>query len=241
MSGIYTITNLIDGKIYVGHTTDFSNRKWSHFTKLKSNSHDCPHLQSAINLYGIENFIFEELVECEVELLASEEHYWAMLLNVHDRRFGYNSRPTSPNGRIKWSQEVKDKISKSHIGIKNSPETRSKIAISNTGKKASQETKLKMSLKRQGRKLSEKHRQALIQCNKDRVLFYTDETRKKYSLAKSKPVIQLSKGDIIIKEWPSLSAAAIALNIAISNISQSCLNQRPSAGGFKWKFKNKNI
>jgi hypothetical protein len=44
-------------------------------------------------------------VECDKELLASEEHYWALLLDVHN--IGYNIKPTHPYGRPSISEKGK--------------------------------------------------------------------------------------------------------------------------------------
>lgn len=48
---IYTITNKVNGKMYVGKTINFTQRKWQHFHK-----EDCPALRNAFNKYSIDNF-----------------------------------------------------------------------------------------------------------------------------------------------------------------------------------------
>ncbi len=96
-SGIYTITNLVNGKIYVGQTVGIIGRKGSHFTDLKLGK-DSPHLQAAYDKYGKENFIYELLEECEEQFLNSQEHYWCLMLNVHNSKHGYNIRRTHPHG-----------------------------------------------------------------------------------------------------------------------------------------------
>lgn len=48
---IYTITNKVNGKMYVGKTVDFTQRKWQHFHK-----EECPALKRAFAKYGIESF-----------------------------------------------------------------------------------------------------------------------------------------------------------------------------------------
>lgn len=54
-----------------------------------------------------------------------------------------------------------------------------------------------------------------------------------------KPVLQLSKNGVLIKEWPSQNAATKALNIKQGMISAVCNGGRKTCGGYKWKFKNK--
>lgn len=146
--GIYTITNLINNKLYVGCTFDFNKRFKSHINRLKHNKHKNQYLQKAWIKYGEENFKFEVLVECEKEFLLSEEHYWCNLLNVHNPEFGYNIQPTNPYGNITphkgytHTQLSKDRISKAQ---KNKPGHR-------LGQKSSYETKLKLSLSHKGYK-----------------------------------------------------------------------------------------
>jgi group I intron endonuclease len=53
---IYKITNLIDGKVYVGQTKQKPERRWSQHKKEKRGN--CA-IHKAINKYGKENFIFE--------------------------------------------------------------------------------------------------------------------------------------------------------------------------------------
>lgn len=117
-SGIYTITNKINNKIYLGFSSFMERRNYKHFYHLKKGNHDNDKLQKAFNKYGKENFIFEILEECEVEHMCSLEHYWCNILNVHNDNYGYNILPTNPYSICKYhSQETKDKISNSKKGI----------------------------------------------------------------------------------------------------------------------------
>lgn len=48
---IYTITNKVNGKMYVGKTIDYTQRKWQHFHR-----EECPALKNAFKKHGIDNF-----------------------------------------------------------------------------------------------------------------------------------------------------------------------------------------
>jgi len=165
-SGIYTITNLVDGKILVGYSKNLKNRNWRHFNQLKNDKHHNNHLQYAVNKYGIENFIFEILEEYEPEFLPSMENWWVNMLNTNDRNFGYNLRPTSPNGHFIMSENTKLKMKMSSIGVgvgrKHTEESKKKMSLSrkgkpsiNKGKSCSEETRKKISEAQIGKKLSE--------------------------------------------------------------------------------------
>ena len=59
--GVYKITNLVNGKVYIGSSVNIKSRKWKHFYSLSHNKHQNQHLQRAYNKYGKENFSFEIL------------------------------------------------------------------------------------------------------------------------------------------------------------------------------------
>jgi group I intron endonuclease len=116
-TGIYTIINKLDNKIYVGYAKDIYKRLLCHRSYLINNVHKNEHLQLAWNKYGEENFLFEILEECEERFLTSQEHYWVTILNTLNNKFGYNIRPTHPHDKCKSnSEETKRKISQKHIG-----------------------------------------------------------------------------------------------------------------------------
>ena len=57
--GIYKITNIVNGFVYIGQTTQgFQKRYWMHQWHLRKGKHDNQHLQNAWNLYGENNFQF---------------------------------------------------------------------------------------------------------------------------------------------------------------------------------------
>lgn len=68
MVGIYSITNKINGKRYIGKSENIEART----STLSRNKR----LDSAIKHYGEENFIVEIIEECDKELLNEREIYW---------------------------------------------------------------------------------------------------------------------------------------------------------------------
>lgn len=150
-SGIYTIENLVNGKLYVGYSTEIKDRWRAHKTELQRNVHKNTYLQHAWNLYGKEMFKFEILVECEERFLKSEEHYWCNMLNVHNREYGYNIKRTNPSLElpyiqgIPWSEERKRALSIKckQEGKTLSEDAREKARLVNKGRKEKPETKEK--------------------------------------------------------------------------------------------------
>ncbi|AKF13578.1 GIY-YIG endonuclease [Sinorhizobium phage phiN3] len=126
-SGIYQIRNVISGKIYVGSTNNFKERKRHHFYDLKNNRHHCDHLQKSFNKHGIENFVFEILEEVDVDsLIETEQHY---INNANTPLFN----TSGVAGRIEMSDEIKAKISKIHKGKKLSKKQCDAMSIAFSG------------------------------------------------------------------------------------------------------------
>lgn len=164
-SGIYTITNIVNGKINVGYATIITNRWNRHRSDLRHNKHSNDHLQAAWNKYGEENFLFEVLVECEIEYLTSLENYWCNLLDTHNPKYGYNKKPTGPSKNNKLDECSKLKIGNANRGRKCTEETKRKIAESNKKTRKSLEYK-------------EKTKDSYKNCN------FTKEAREKGRIAK---------------------------------------------------------
>lgn len=109
--GVYIIQNKINNKVYIGASKDTYNRLCDHKVRLRNNSHHNIHLQSAFNKYGEENFIFDVLEDCDEQYIYSQENYWCNMLNTHDRKYGYNIDPTTPEGKCAVSEETKIRMS----------------------------------------------------------------------------------------------------------------------------------
>ena len=56
----------------------------------------------------------------------------------------------------------------------------------------------------------------------------------------SKPILQYSKSGEIIRKWQSASEVKRVLDINNSHIIACCKGKRKSAGGFIWKYKEKD-
>jgi group I intron endonuclease len=106
-SGIYQITNTINGKRYIGSSVDFQKRWTLHARRLDKNIHHCHHLQAAWNKYGADCFEFAIIERCEkCELLTREQYYLDTL------KPEYNISPTAGSRLgVKERQETRDKKS----------------------------------------------------------------------------------------------------------------------------------
>lgn len=82
MLAVYKITNLTNGKIYVGSSVNVLSRFKNHRYDLRKGRHHCVPLQRAWVKYGEDSFKFEVLEEVEspddlyvAENLLLDEHY----------------------------------------------------------------------------------------------------------------------------------------------------------------------
>lgn len=92
MTGIYKIENKINGKIYIGQSVWIEKRWVTHkntATNKYSQSYNYP-LYKAIRKYGLDNFIFAVIEECEIYNLNQREIYWIDFYKSYDKNFGYN-------------------------------------------------------------------------------------------------------------------------------------------------------
>ena len=121
---IYKITNLTNGKLYIGKTTGtIKNRFQRHIQDAMSNRLDT-HLARAIRKDGPENFTIElvEIVET-AEQLNQQEKYWIKKYNSYEN--GYNETEGGDGGDTYSSKSpeemeiIKEKIRKTKIGSLN--------------------------------------------------------------------------------------------------------------------------
>lgn len=90
MGYIYCITNLINEKKYIGKTTySVTKRFQEHCRDSKKERCEKRPLYDAMNKYGTENFIVEELIECPNEELSSYEIMYIDKLETFHK--GYNA------------------------------------------------------------------------------------------------------------------------------------------------------
>jgi group I intron endonuclease len=212
---IYKITNKVNGKIYIGQTTQTMELRWYGHC---SDNEKTP-LHNAIKKYGKDNFLVEEIDRGTTyyELNGKEIRYIKEFNSLsHDN--GYN---VMNGGRRMYvqnlSQETKNKISisrkeyyKTHdhpnLGKSFSEETKNKISLSrkeyykthehhNKGVKVSDEQKQKISTTLSGRNISEEHKNNISKSLKG--IKRSEEFKNKLSIAKTKDVSEgLSPNDI---------------------------------------------
>lgn len=146
-SGVYQILNLKNGKRYIGSSIRLKFRLWSHKSTLKHHAHRNKHLQSAVDLYGIESFKFEVIEFCDSKEVINREQFWIDNYGMDNL---YNNRPIADSNRGRKQPEY---VKIARRLYRHTDEAKKRIGDFSRGKKngpLSEITRLKISLKKKG-------------------------------------------------------------------------------------------
>ena len=163
ISGIYKIINKVNGKYYVGSSSNIHKRWGEHIRSLNHKKHFNQHLQRSWNKYKQSSFefIIFKVTPTNNTLLEEEQK---CLDNV-DKNQCYNTSLIA--GKVEMTDEVKEKIRqktfghKRNLGRKYEPITAIKRTLSRRKNNIlwhSDETKEKIRIAHTGKTLSEQHK-----------------------------------------------------------------------------------
>lgn len=128
---IYLITNLVNGKKYVGQSVN-PQKRWYEHTRLSKLESPSQHIHRAMKSHGIENFKFELIDECSTRDILNElEVKW---ISHYDTFKGHGYNMTEGGDSYDMSDEHKRNISKAHIGKKHTEEHKRNHSLSLKGK-----------------------------------------------------------------------------------------------------------
>jgi group I intron endonuclease len=173
---IYLVTNLVNGKQYVGKTVWPLLHRWSQHRSDARNNYDT-YLCRAIRKYGEQNFKIAPLVsdvEVESELNEFEVEYISVLgtkapngYNLTNGADGSTGYKHSEESREKirearkhqlFTDEYRQRMSVIKKGIPHTEEHKAKIGAAHKGKTLSRETRNKISVARNGKNVSQETR-----------------------------------------------------------------------------------
>lgn len=113
---IYLVTNTLNGKVYIGQTTQSLVRRWRQHRCVRNGK--LSHLQHAIAKYGESRFVTRQLEACsDKDSLNTREMYWIQQYQSTHRSKGYNraqggsNAPKSEATKVKLSEIGKRKAS----------------------------------------------------------------------------------------------------------------------------------
>jgi len=180
-SGIYKITNTVNGKFYVGSSKNIEERWESHKRYLRGKYHVNPKLQHAWDFYGEEKFQFDiiEEVNNDEKLLLEREQYHLDLWKPYHRTIGYNICPKSQGGdNFTYNprrEEIRQELSEMFSG-ENNPmfgKTHTDDAIKQQKEKAKGRYTLEWFIERYGKKKGEQkfQKRRLMLANRSKSCF----------------------------------------------------------------------
>jgi len=248
LCGLYCIRNVLDGKCYYGQSDNLRRRFRDHCEHLTKGTHDNPRLQHAFNKHGSDAFEMSivtllpaiELDAAEQKLLdehAGKEYCYNIMCSVEQT---FRGQKHSPEAMAKMSRTWFGKGDQHvNFGKHLSENVRQKISEAHKGKVLSEATKKKLSELNSG----EKHPNFGKKGSNHPAYGHKWSVETRYKMAAviqqhEKAVVQLDRvTGILVAEFDSLKEAQAAVGIAYQSISRCCNGGRPSAGGFKWKWK----
>lgn len=228
MTGIYKITNKINGKSYIGQSTNIAKR-WSHHLAVAQNdkySQQQWYIHRAIRKYGKENFIFEVLEECPKELLNEREIYWIAKFDTYNN--GYNLTLGGTFCQHLCLKIDQYNLQGEYIQTFESISEASTILDISIGNIV---TCLKRRTQSAGNYIWRYH-------GEEPPLPYINTVKDNHKWSSNKKAVdQYTKDGQYITTYSSAHDAARAIGKQNSNhISECCLGKRKTAGGYIWKY-----
>lgn len=244
-SGVYKITNIINGKLYIGSSNNCKRRLREHFSQLRHNKHFNRKLQFAFNKYGESNFNFDiiEYVKNDDLLLEREQYYLNKILFADTdrkkfKKLSYNlNYKAERGGSYEFTSEMLKNMSERVKGSKNpmfgvKVKEEIKKQISNTLiDKYSGDN----SFNYKGGYIKPKNK---LELNTSVDNSQTNVVKSRQSEKSGKIVYQYTSKMELIQKWPSIKSASDNLKIDRNSIKKCCDGKARHAGFFIWRYEN---
>jgi group I intron endonuclease len=244
MEYIYKITNLKNGKFYIGKTSNITRRWKEHLSLVGKKRHP---FYDAILHYGAENFIMEVVDKTDASLIDELERKWILETNAIE--FGYNitSGGTGGNTFSNKSNELKE-ITKKKLRkhtLENNP--MNDLTIKEKHKKIVNTNEYKQNMSDIVKSRGNEYKQKLSKGIK--LALQSPELRKKWSECKTGNKNGRALGEVSISDldgnetiYETAKEAAKKLVVTAHLIREHCRNNTTFKRGLYkgWQFKFKN-
>ncbi len=237
---IYSITNRVNGKMYIGRTNNYQRRYNEHFGKFDT----CTILRKAFEKYGKDNFEMNPILSFSAsnneildETLNLLEKYYIVKYNTYKN--GYNAT-LGGDGNCGWkvSEETRKRRSKSLKGRKISDKEKARLLECVKSREWTQEQKEHQRQIMLIRYKNPEYKKKILELAAARKgVKRSQETVMKGAIKRRKPILQYSLNGIFIKEY---EGSSFIKDRDVANIIAYCKNKLNSAYGYIWKYKESN-
>lgn len=209
---IYKAENLKTGQVYIGSTTStVEARQRDHIQKANTGHGHC--FQEAINTYGPEAFVWEQIDTAEsVNELASKEKRYILEFNAKEQ--GYNKDAGGGFKKLVYQYNLEGKL------INTYNELQDAANAVNADKKSISAA-------------------CLGKIKRCKNYFWSYDLLANYEPnqdCRLKEVKQFDSNSGFIRTFQSISEASKSTGVNKSCIAKCCRGERKSAGGFSWKL-----
>lgn len=240
---IYKITNKINGKIYIGQTTQSLTRRWKQHCNNAKNKRYA--LRNAIIKYGAINFTVEQIdTAWSREELDQKEIYW---IEYYKSMFpnGYNL--TTGGKHCEISEELRVRLSAVNKGKKPSKKCIEQSVKARKGKKLSEEHRKKMGESHKGEKSHFFGRRLYGSDNPRYGKHLSEESKRKISEnrkgkygggknPRARKVICIENGFV----FDCIIDAAKSINKSSYNLRDHLKGKTKQCGGYHWMYYTPN-
>ena len=248
---MYSHTNKINGKKYIGITCQKPEQRFRNGNGYKSS----PHFNAAINKYGWDSFEHEILYDnLDVDEAKEREIELIEKYQTRDQRFGYNITPggegysgeDNPWFGKHHTEETKIKFSEMRKGKPKSEEHKRKISMAEKGRVFSEETKRKMrenhydnsgiNSPRYGKKLSQEQIDLLVATSKTPEAIAKMKAHKVWYSGGENPNAKAVRCIETNKIYPTIREAAKDTGSNEGKISDVCHGRRNHTNNLHFEF-----
>lgn len=224
---IYKITNQVNGKFYVGKTMkSLSTRFYNHSYASKTGS--TTYFHKAIQKYGEDSFIIEELDRCDSDILGEKEIEWISKLKPE-----YNQTLGGDGGIL---------------GYSHTEETKELLSSKRKGKFLGEENPFynQTHTEEQKKNWSKMRKGQPSPCgfsgksHKEESKSKTSQTLKNNPNVKRTKVFQYDIEGNFLREFQSISDAAKFVGTTPSNIKYTCEGKFNHCKGYRWSYQKLN-
>lgn len=255
---IYLITCMVNGKIYVGSTKNFTGRKATYKWAAKQLKPNCQLVVRAMHKHGWDVFQFSVLEEViDVIRLQEREQYWIDALQPFGEK-GYNIEHKANNKDRVLSDPVQYSEQRRQIALRYGQQTRERsskpvyqidtrtLKIINcypSAYEADQAVGIAVgSVNKVCRKNGPCHSAAgfywVYQDTYKKEGFIVHDTSQAYRRALAwhiKPIAQVDNDNNVVKIWDSGVEASVAMGVHVGTINNS-VRRNKRCKGYKWRF-----